>query len=179
MAGNRENSSPFSRGLFRQFIACLGLSKGRDSQVKPYPPSQANAEEQLEAREKYIITPGRGCTCNETISSRHRKTKNMQHTPCSTTGLSIGAEDTNREVRAPYTPIQHEGGSNVCAHLQDMRVTKVISIHYKECDLKTATLCIELDVNGWRRLYWQEYQDLIETPGAKITIERFRPSWRY
>lgn len=112
------------------------------------------------------------------------ETQVRKHTTCGATELSIrtedaNTEDTNREVRAPFTPVRHEGGSNICAHLQDMRVTKVISIHYKGCTLKTATLCIELDVNGYRRLCWQKYQDLIEIPGAKDAIERFNRTWRY
>lgn len=63
-----------------------------------------------------------------------------------------------------------------------MRVTKVISILYKEYALKTATLCIELEGKGWRKLCWKAYQDLIETPGetevipgAKDAIEAFGP----
>lgn len=201
MAGSFEDSSTSFMVIFEQFIACLGRSKVcnmflwsvkadrtkvRDGRSKADQSSQGNAEEQLEAKERYFVTRGTPCTCNEGINSRHGHANNVRHTTYDTKGPSIGIEDTKSVSRDSHASTHDESGSSSCACMEAMRVTKVISIHYEERTLSTATLCIELDLNGRKTLRWFEYKGLIRTPGekeaipgVKDAIERFRPMWRY
>lgn len=85
--------------------------------------------------------------------------------------LSIHRETPKRPDRALDASLNDETGD------LEGKVTKVLAIQYKSCELSTARLHVVIESAGREKDKWVEYDEIRKNHGAADALKTFRPTW--